>query len=299
MDTANRRRFKANATLLACAAVWGVAFVFQKRAMEHIGPFLFIALRAVLACIALAWLARREWRLAGGRVDARKLARISLLAGGAFFGGAAFQQAGLVTATATNAGFLTALYVVVTPFLAWMILRQRPGKLVWAAAALSFAGAWLLGGASLDSFSTGDLLIAISAILWALHVVLVGLAAGGGMAATFTAGQFVVVALLSGAVAGACEPINVSAIWRAAPDLLYVGILSSALTFTLLAVALRATRPSEAAVILSTESLFAAAGAYIMLGERLSALGWTGAAAIFAATLLVHAQPLLDRAFRR
>ncbi len=273
--------------LLACAAVWGLAFVFQKRAMTHIGPFLFIALRALLACAALSPLAWRECR-ARDRMEPRKLARVSLLAGLAFFGGAAFQQAGLVTATATNAGFLTALYVVVTPFLAWMMMRQKPGPQVWGAVVLSFTGAWLLGGGSLAAFTEGDGLIAVSAVLWALHVVLVGMAASGGMAATFTAGQFVVVAALAGGAALIWEPLDAAAIWRAAPDILYVGILSSALTFTLLAVALRATRPAEAAVILSTESLFAAFGAYLLLGERLTALGWVGAAAIFAATLLVH-----------
>lgn len=281
-------RNQANLMLLACAAVWGIAFVFQKRAMAHIGPFLFIALRAVLACAALGWLVRKEWRQVRGGVDAWKLAQASLLAGLAFFGGAAFQQAGLVTATATNAGFLTALYVVVTPFLAWMLMRQRPGLQVWGAVVLSFGGAWLLGGGELEAFSRGDVLILFSAVLWALHVVLVGLAAGRGMAATFTAGQFVVVAMLAGGGVLVWESIDIKAVWQAMPDLLYVGVLSSALTFTLLAVALRATRPAEAAVILSTESLFAAFGAYVLLGERLTLPGWAGAAAIFAATLLVH-----------
>ncbi len=282
-------RLRADLMLLACAAVWGVAFICQKRAMAHIGPFLFIALRAWLACAALAPLAWREWKKEGARVNPRRFLRLSLLAGLAFFGGAAFQQAGLVTATVTNAGFLTALYVVITPFLAWAFMRQKPGPQVWAAAVLSFGGTWLLGGGSISALSSGDVLVAVSAVLWALHVVLVGLAAGGGMAAAFTGAQFVVVGTLAGLAAAFLEEAGFDAIWQAGPDILYVGVLSSALTFTLLAVALRATRPSEAAVILSTESLFAAFGAYVLLGERLTTTGWLGAAAIFAATLLVHA----------
>ncbi len=281
-------RLQANLMLLACAAVWGLAFVFQKRAMSHIGPFAFIGLRTALACAALAYPAWREWRAAGGLAKPARFVRLSLLAGLAFFGGAALQQSGLVTASATNAGFLTALYVVVTPFLAWLLLRQKPGAPVWAAVVLAFAGTWLLGGGSLAAFSRGDALVAVSALLWALHVVLVGMAAANGMAATFTAAQFVLVALLAGAVSLSCEATDWAAVWRAASDIAYVGVLSSALTFTLLTVALRATRPAEAAVMVSTESLFAALGAYVLLGERLPEVGWFGAAAIFAATLVVH-----------
>jgi drug/metabolite transporter (DMT)-like permease len=108
------------------------------------------------------------------------------------------------------------------------------------------------------------------------------------MVATFTAVQFVVVALLAGITASFLEPLSLDAMVQAAPDLLYVGILSSALTFTLLAVALRATRAAEATVILSTESLFAAFGAFLFLGERLQFIGWLGAGTIFIATMLVQ-----------
>lgn len=281
-------RLHANLTLLACAAVWGIAFICQKRAMAHIGPFLFIALRAWLACLALAPLAWLEYQKEGSQVKARRFIWLSLFAGLAFFGGAAFQQAGLVTATVTNAGFLTALYVVITPFLTWLIMRHRPRPQVWAAALLSFGGTWLLGGGHITTLSTGDALVAVSALLWALHVVLVGLAAGGGMAAAFTGAQFIIVGTLAGLAAVWTEEIHFSSILRAAPDILYVGVLSSALTFTLLTLALRATRPTEAAVLLSTESLFAAFGAYLLLGEHLTLHGWLGAAAIFSATLLIH-----------
>lgn len=256
--------------------------------MEHVGPFLFVALRSLLACIALSPLAWREWRRAR---DAKpgELLRIGGVAGVAFFAAAALQQTGLVTATVTNSGFLTALYVVITPFLAWLLMGQRPGMWVWVAAVLSFIGTWLLGGGSLAALSRGDWLVAASAALWALHVVITGIAARMDMAAAFTAAQFVVVALLAGITAFVFEPVNPAAMLKAGPDLLYVGILSSALTFTLLAVALRATRPAEAAVILSTESLFAACGAFLLLGERLPPIGWLGAATIFIATLVVHA----------
>jgi drug/metabolite transporter (DMT)-like permease len=256
--------------------------------MEHVGPFWFVAIRSVLACLALAPLAWRECHGKKGRVPRSALLRVGIAAGVAFFGAAALQQTGLVTASVTNCGFLTALYVVITPFLAWLMLGQRPGPWIWMAAALSFFGTWLLGGGSLAALSRGDWLVAASALLWALHVVITGIGARLDMVTTFTAVQFVVVALLAGITASFLEPLSLDAMVQAAPDLLYVGILSSALTFTLLAMALRATRAAEATVILSTESLFAAFGAFLFLGERLQFIGWLGAGTIFIATMLVQ-----------
>lgn len=285
-------RLHADLMLLGCAAIWGFAFLFQKSAMAHVGPLLFIAARSLVACLALAPLAMMEMRRSG-RSPVRPMLPVALVAGCAFFVAGALQQAGLVTATVTNTGFLTALYVVITPFIAWGLLGRRPRSLVWLAAALSFVGIWLLGGGTLSAFSQGDMLVALSAVFWSLHVVILGRAAPLGNAATFSAVQFLVVAILGTASAAAFEVITLDGIRRAAVEIAYVGLLSSALTFTLFAIALRATQPSEAAVIVSTETLFAAFGAYLLLGERLSPLGWAGAAIILLATVLVQLAPTL------
>lgn len=256
--------------------------------MVHIGPFLFIALRGLLAAMALAPLAWREWSQQEKHPCQASLLRWSFLAGLAFSCAAALQQVGLVTATATNAGFLTALYVVITPFVAWILMRQKPGLQVGLAAVMSFFGTWLLGGGSLEVLTRGDVFVALSAFLWALHVVLVGFAARHGRVATFTALQFVIVALLAFIMTGFYEQVCWQSIWKARYDVLFVGVLSSALTFTLLALAMRSTQPAKVAVLLSTESLFSALSAYLILGERLPPIAWLGALAIFAATLVVH-----------
>lgn len=285
-------RPRANLLLLACAIVWGGAFLFQKQAMRHIGPFQFIAFRSVLACLALWPLAWRERRIAKALASAaasrQGLCRLAIISGVVFCSAAALQQIGLTMTTVTNSSFLTALYVVITPFLTWLIMRQKPGPVVWLAVALSFIGTWLLGGGSLSAFSRGDLYVTICAVLWALHVVLVALAAQHDRAATFTAIQFVTVAALAGITAVCTESFSWPAILQAAPDIIYVGLLSSAVTFTVLAIALRHTKPAEAAVILSTESIFAAVAAYFWLGERLPPAGLLGAAIIFVATLIVN-----------
>lgn len=292
------RRIHADLLLVLAAVVWGVAFVFQKTAMEHIGPLLFIAARSAVAVLALAPLAWREGRRAPDQTP-RGLVAIAMLGGAIFFTGAAIQQVGIVTATATNAGFLTALYVVITPFLVWVAMRRAPASVVWPAMAMSFIGVWLLGGGTIGSFARGDLLIAISAFFWAGHVVVVSQAARHARPITFSAIQFAVVAVLGSVGAVLLEPISLTALAAAWREIAYVGLLSSALTFTLLAIAMKYTPPTEAAIIVSSETLFAALAAYLMLGERLSLVAWCGAGLILGAVLLVQTAPLIAQRWQR
>ena len=292
------RRIHADLLLVLAAVVWGVAFVFQKTAMGYIGPFLFIAARSAVAVLVLVPFAYREGR-GTGRIVPPGLLPIATLSGAAFFTGAAFQQIGLVTATATNAGFLTALYVVFTPFLVWLAFGRAPVWIVWPAVALSFVGTWLLGGGTLSAFGSGDLLIAISAFFWAAHVVTVSRASRLARPVTFTTIQFSIVGALGLAGALLFEPISLAAIAAAWREIAYVGLLSSALTFTLLAIAVKYTPPTEAAIIVSSETLFAALAAYLMLGERLSLVGWCGAGLILSAVLLVQTGPALIRSGQR
>ncbi|MGE0699488.1 MAG: DMT family transporter [Hyphomicrobiaceae bacterium] len=283
------RRLHADLLLLVSAAVWGIAFLFQKSAMDHVGPVLFVAARGTVASLALLPLAVREMQ--SGSVGWRPVLRAAFGAGLAFLVAAVLQQWGLVTASVTNTGFLTALYVVVTPFIAWAVIGRRPAPLVWGAVALSFCGTWLLGGGTLAAFSQGDALVAASAALWALHVVLVGRAAPLARPIAFTTLQFVVVALGAWALALALEPVSLAGLGEAWVEIAYVGLLSSALTFTLFSIALRHTGPSEATIIVSTETLFAAGAAWWLLGERLPPIGWAGAGLILVATLLVQLAP--------
>ena len=161
----------------------------------------------------------------------------------------------------------------------------------WAAVALAFVGTWLLGGGTIGGFSTGDWLVAISAIFWASHMLIVAHSARYVRPIGFTAAQFVVVGLLAGTGALMAEPISLAGLTAALPEILYVGVLSSAVTFTLLAVAMRYTPAAEATILVSTETVFAALCAAILLGEMLAPIGWAGAALMFGATLMVQAGP--------
>ena len=283
-------RLHANITLVAIAAIWGLAFVFQKTAMDHIGPYTFLAARSIIAALTLLPLALREDRnLAATAPTSFWL--ISLAGGCSFFTGGILQQIGLVTATVTNTGFLTGLYVVITPLLMWLVWRRTPRAYVWPAVALAFIGTWFLGGGTIGGFSRGDWLVAISAIFWSAHILIIAQSGIYARPIGFTAVQFAVVAGLSLIGAVAFETISADALLSAAGEIAYVGILSSALTFTLLAVAMKYAPPVEATILVSTETVFAALAAVILLGEWLAPIGWLGAAMMFAASLIVQAAP--------
>jgi drug/metabolite transporter (DMT)-like permease len=291
-------RLNADIALLFAAAVWGIAFLFQKSAMDHIGPLAFIAARGVVAALALAPLAWREHRQVSAPAG-KGFWRIALWGGVTFFVAAWLQQEGLRTASVTNTGFLTALYVVITPFIAWGWSGKLPNPVVWPAVALSALGTWLLGGGTLSAFSQGDQLVALSALFWAIHVVITGRASPHGRPIAFTAIQFACVGILAALGAALFETTTLQGLAGAAVDIAYVGLLSSALTFTLLTVALQHTPPSEAAVIVSLETVFAALAAYVVLGERLPAIGWVGAALILLATLLLQLGTAFSLRWRR
>jgi drug/metabolite transporter (DMT)-like permease len=287
-------RLRADALLLVAAAIWGVAFVFQKSAMLHIGPLTMVGARSTVAVAALLPLAL--WMLRGEPPGAwQRALGIGVKGGVLFFLGAAFQQFGLVTTTVTNTGFITGLYVILTPFLLWAVRREPPSMFVAAAALISFLGTWLLGGGSLAGFTQGDVLVAICAIFWAAHVIVTADAARAGPAAVFTTIQFATVAVLGWIGAFAFETVTLDGLWNGAKELAYVGLLSSAVTFLLLTIALKHTTAPEAAILVSTETVFAATAAYFLSGERLSWIGLAGAALMLAATVLVQLGPLMAR----
>lgn len=287
-------RFRADFLLLVTALIWGTAFVAQKVGNGVIGPFMFIAGRFVLSALLLAPFAVREARLVAPM--RRRDVLLALGIGVTLFAGAAGQQVGLVMTSVTNAGFITSLYIAMVPFVSWAILRTSVRPLVLVAVVVSLAGAWLLTDNGVTALSAGDFLVAGSALLFALHIVLVGAfqkAAHRPFFLSFT--QYAVVALIAGAVGFAVEPVSWQAVRAAAPTIAYAGILSGGVGYTLQIVAQRYTPATEAALIMSLESVFAAVAAAILLGERLTLLAALGCGLIMLGVVLVEIVPLLPR----
>ena len=281
----------ANLLLLLAGAIWGFGFLAQKNAMDDIGPMLFVGLRFLLAAVAVLPLCLRELKAAPANKTQTKawLLRFAAL-GFLFFAGMALQQTGLQTTSITNAGFLTTLYVVFTPFLSWVMLKEVPPKLIWPLACLSVAGVYLLSSGELSALKLGDFLILTGACVWAFHVIFVGrLSSASNLPYTMATVQFFTCGILGCAAQILWSMLRpdqswptAQDIWNAAPEIFYAGLFSGAIAFTLQAVAQRFTSASIAAILMSSESLFAAILGAIFLDERLNGSGYAGCGLIFA-----------------
>ncbi len=283
-------RTRGDLLILLAAFIWGVAFYFQKVAMQDIGPLLFLGMRGAVAAVVLLPFVYREQQRVQRREQAHdgRIWPYGLLAGAVFFLAGGTQQTGIVDATVTNTGFLTALYVVVTPFLFWIVRRQRPGLMTWLSVVLAFVGVWALSGGALESLNRGDILVAFSSVFWATLIIISGQASRLAQPLTYTCIQFAVVALLSVASALMFETIELEALRAALIPILYVGVLSSAFTFGIMAIALQHVPAPRASILLSMETVFAAMAGFLFLGESLSALGWIGAMLILMAVVVVQ-----------
>lgn len=296
-------RLSANLLMLVAGLVWGAGFIAQQTAMDDIGPFLFMALRFPLAALAILPFVIKETKAAriegGSRVrpplnigDYLGIAVVGLV----FFIAMAMQQVGLLTTSVTNAGVLTGLYVVLVPILALVLFKQPQPIIIWPCAVAAFIGIWMLGGGGLAALSQGDWLVLIGAIFAAFHVIAIGVVVTRTRRpATLACAQFAisgVIAWVGFAIARATDwslepPIALETILAAAPEILYAALFAGALAFTIMAVCQQYTSASSAAVLLSSEALFAALGGALILDERLTALGYAGCALMFAAIVIV------------
>ncbi len=300
-------RARANLLLLLVALIWGSAFVAQAIGMRSLGPFTFTGLRFALGAAVVAPFAWREWKslAAQGRQPKRRDALHVGLLGTLLFLGAAMQQIGMLSTTVTNAGFLTALYIPLVPLFAWLALRQLPHWTVWPAALGCLGGTWLLAGpqglhAGGSAPSAGDWWVVASSVPWALHVLLVGRAANRLQGAMVVAtGQFVACGALALLTGLATEPLTVAGIRLALGAIVYTGVLSVGVGFTLQVVAQRHARAADSAIVLSSETVFAALFGAIFMGDRLGATGFAGCALILACVLMVQLQPLVRSWLRR
>lgn len=288
-------RTRANLLLLGTGAIWGMGFIAQSSAMKSVGPYLFVGLRSALAALVLLPLAMRET----SRCE-RALPRTELVGflgiGIVLFLGMITQQIGLKDTTVTNSGFLTGMYVVLTPILSVLFLRLRPHPVVWPAASLALLGIYLLSGGSLSGLSRGDMMTLLSAVFWALQMILIGkFVQVSGRPFTLCAVQFAICAFLGMAGGFLLETVPWQAIQAAAWEILFAGIVSSALAFTLQVIGQRYTTASQAAIFLSSESLFAALFGAVMLGEQLGMIGYLGCALMFVSILLVELVPSWKR----
>ncbi|SDU28575.1 DMT family transporter [Stappia sp. ES.058] len=284
----------ANMLLLLAALIWGSAFVAQSTAMRDLGPLTFTGLRFFIAALVVLPFAVNEGRRQpAAPLNAGHALRFTGL-GLVFFLAIALQQIGLTHTTVTNAGFLTGVYVVLTPILGLLAFGERPHAVVWPAALVTLSGIWLLGGGTLADLNVGDLLMIVCAFFWALHVCLLGgMASSSGRPLALSAWQFAVVGIVALVPGLLMEPVSLPAIVAAGPELIYTSVFSGGLAFTLQALGQRWTRSGDAAILLSSEALFAAIFGALLLGERVSAAGLVGCLLIFLSIVAVQVVPII------
>ena len=276
-------RLKADLTLLLVAILWGSSFAAQRVAGQLGSVFFFNAARFMLAGLILVAV-RPRFRLA------RPQLLWTLAAGTILFLASALQQAGLVTTTAGNAGFITSLYVVIVPFVMLVGWGERPHWLAVLAVLLAGAGAFLLSTGGSLRLQAGDALELGGAVFWSLHVVLLGKFAFRFDAISFSAGQLLVGSILNFGAAALFEPGPVALPAPLLGAILYTAVISLGLGYTLQIWGQKHTPPTDAAILLSLESVFAVLGAWVWLGETLSTLQMLGCVIILAAVVLSQAR---------
>ncbi|WP_421857678.1 DMT family transporter [Oricola sp.] len=289
-------RANANLLLLTAGAIWGGGFIAQATAMQNIGPVFFTGLRFAAAALTVLPLAIIEARRAGLPLfpAPRRSGRYVIL-GSLLFLSLAAQQIGLLTTTVTNSGFLTGLYVIITPMIGIAVWRIWPHPVIWPAAILSLGGIYLLSGGNLTALTVGDWLTVFCAFAWACHVQYLGRVVGDDRPFRLACAQFAVCAVLGILIAPFVETISLSMIPPSLGEILFAGIISGGIAFTIQVVAQRYTTAPQAAIFLSSEMLFAALFGAWLLGERIGPTGYAGCALIFLAMLTVEIVPMFRR----
>jgi len=280
-------RSRPNALLLIAAAIWGFAFVAQRMGMEHVGPFTFNAIRFALgSLVLLPWVFRHSKKASvSEELKGLRLLGAGCLAGLFLFAGSSLQQIGIVYTTAGKAGFITGLYVVMVPILG-LFWGQRTNKETWGGALLAVLGLYLLSMRGDFTLEKGDTLVLLGALCWAGHVHIVGRFSPRSNPWRLACLQFFVVSLLSWAFVFFYEELHWSSIRLASVAILYAGVMSVGVAFTLQVVAQKKAKATHAAIILSLEALFAAWGGWMILGEVLPGVGILGCALMLFGMIL-------------
>jgi drug/metabolite transporter (DMT)-like permease len=281
--------------LLAVTAVWGVTFVQVKDAVALYPLFAFLAVRFAIATATLAVPAAGRLRALGGRgISTGALLGLLLAAG------YALQTAGLERTTVSGTGFITGMYVVLTPVIALLLFRSSIGPAAWGGAALSTAGLVMLAG--IHGSATGDLLVLAGAAVYSLQIVLMERYAPRYDALAFTLVEMAAACVGLLVVALARGELGVPHGWTVWGALLVTGVFASALAYLVQTWAQRRTSATRTALAFAMEPVFAALFGYTLAGDRLGALGWGGCAAIMAGIVLAEpaaAGVLVSAASRR
>ena len=310
----NDKKMLGNLLLLLTAMIWGTAFVFQRVGMDSIEPITFNAARMALAAVMVGALAfgLRQRRGKGvprqsdaGAAVPETEVNVTRQAGeskslwshtwkggiccGLFLtAGSVFQQMGVVYTTAGKAGFITAMYMLLVPILNFLLFKKKNSWLVWLAVFMGVSGMYLLCVKEDFTLTRGDILVCICALMFSGHILCCDYFVKLAGAVELAAIQFATAAFVSAVIAAFTENPDRAGIVAAAVPILYCGVVSGGIGYTLQIVAQKFTDPAIASLLMSLESVFAVIAGAVLLGEQMSSRELLGCAVMFAATILVQ-----------
>lgn len=292
-----KKEMQGNLMLLITALIWGSAFVAQSAGMEYVGPFTYNMSRSYIGFLVLIPVVL-FFRKAGqkehpiSKEENREL-NIRSVKGGIFCGlalgiASCVQQVGVSMTTAGKAGFITALYIILVPILG-IFLKKRIPKIIWLCVAIALVGFWLLCIKEGFSIGTGDLFCLLCAFCFSVHIMIIDhFTAQKTDSIMISCVQFLVAGIFSTVLTLLFESPSWSAIWDAKLTILYAGVLSSGVAYTLQVVAQRYTKPTVATLLMSLESVFAALFGALILHEVLTGKEFLGCVLVFVAVILAQ-----------
>ncbi len=317
----NSKKTLGNGLLLLTALIWGTAFVAQRTGMESIEPITFNAARMALSAVLIGGLAlikRAKRRNHGGsreegkisekasealskdrpiknaevKTDTRTETANTVIGGvlcGVFLSVASiFQQMGLVYTTAGKAGFITAMYMLIVPILGFVLFKKKNTWLVWLAVVLGIVGMYLLCITGEFTLAYGDALVLVCAVTFSGHILCCDRFVRLGRPLEIAAIQFVTAAVVSWIAAFIAEEPTLAKLTSAAVPILYCGVMSGAIGYTLQIVAQKYTDPTIASLLMSMESVFAVLAGVIILNEQMTSREFAGCVVMFVAIVLVQ-----------
>ena len=289
-DEKMKRRAMGFVSLLVCTMIWGTAFIAQSVGMDQMGPFTFQCIRCLLAVAFLfpaATLA--DWKQLGFLNSLKKwadpaLLKYGLLCGSVLFIASSLQQIGLVYTDAGKAGFITAMYIVLVPLMG-IILRRKPSLSALLSVVPAVIGLYMLCGMGPGGINIGDVFLMGGALGFSVQIMLVDQHAQNLSSLRFNCAQCIVIALFSFPML-LTEERSTAAIWNARGALLYAGVMSMGVAYTLQVLGQKFVEPTAASIIMSLEAVFAAIGGWAILHETMTLQELIGCSLMFLAVLL-------------
>ena len=285
------KRMKNNAMLFLTALIWGCAFVAQSVGMDYVGPFTFNAVRSLIGALVLVpvifLMDRLEGKKEKKKGDAKTLVLGGIRCGIALGIASGLQQIGIQYTTVGKAGFITAMYIVIVPLMG-IFVGKRIRPVIGVCVAAAVAGLYFLCMTEGFSLGTGDFLVLLCAVAFAVHILVIDYFSPKADGVRMSAIQFLVAGLLNAVPMFLFEHPQSALIVTAWAPILYAGVLSCGVAYTLQILGQRGADPTVASLILSLESVFSVLAGWLILGQALSARELFGCALMFGAIIFAQ-----------